>query len=341
MDELRAYLLSERNFQMLEKLVISKVKQLTSLIVEADDPSFSQQLMLITSTVISSELRLNPKVDNSTVLRINSIIIAEASKYISNLLLVQSSSSKIEELYESEEEPEIEPVLLRQAEPENPVTFKTEILSFDKPVTEVNLKNVISIELVNCYFDFSDYVLTENNNSFYLDNEPVTIKIGNYTPSQLINNVNDLVSAKVLFEIDPFTENIIISQHKSKKSMTGSIKDNQKQVNLDFGVKNSIAKLLGFSEKTYIIKEQTLVSEFKHNIKHPSVVKFSVSFDNSCKLEYSVPTNVKYNETIHYKPNFSNVIKTQNIDINFVTINLEYNTRGRPFSFDVKFNSVV
>jgi hypothetical protein len=336
MDDLRSYLLSERNFQMLEKLIVSKVSKLTLQTVEPDDPTFQQHLLMIATTIISSEIKLNPRADNNTVLKINAIIIAEVSKYISKLILEQSSSSRIEELSETESviEPSVnDPVF----EPENKLQIETIICSFDREITEVNLKNVVSVEFLDCHFDFSDYVVTENNNCMNIDNEPFNISIGNYTPESLIQELNS--NSKIVFEIDKLTDNIFIQQPKVKKSMTGTIKDNQKQVNVDFGVKNSLANLLGYSPKTYIVKDQTIVSNFKHQIKHPQSMEFTIDCGTTT-LKHTVPLNVKYNETIYYKPDFSKVIELSNIDIQSVNITTDYNMRGRPYSFNLKFKLV-
>lgn len=248
----------------------------------------------------------------------------------------QEYSSKLEDIEEPEEEViesekvplEIEEPVVKQLKP----SFSSEILSFDRENTEANLKNVVSIEFVSCYLDFSDYIVTENNNCFCINNEEKSITPGNYTPLELIESLKE--KTDLIFNIDKLTDNVILTQKPSeKKSITGSIKD-QKRYNIDFGVKNSISNLLGFLPKTYILKEKMLISENKHCIRHKPEVKVNFTFDE-LEMGIKLHTNVEYNQTIHYKD--SKIIKSETREIKNVNIKMDYNTRGRPYCFNFKF----
>jgi hypothetical protein len=184
--------------------------------------------------------------------------------------------------------------------------------------------------------DFSDYIVTENNNCFCINNEEKSINVGNYTPLELIETLNK--QTDLIFNIDRLTDNVNITQKVSeKKSMTGAIKD-QKQYDIDFGVKNSIGNLLGFLPRTYTLKDKSLVSENKHCIKHKPEVKVSFTFDE-IEMEVRLQTNVNYNETIHY--NQTKIIKTEPREIKNVNIKSDYNTRGRPYCFNFKFTYLI
>lgn len=332
------YLLGYKNFEMLEELITQKVFKITGYSMDKKDPFFQKNLLMIATSVSREEIKFVKKLDEKAVVKINNIIIKECIEFLIDIInkdTKEEYSSKIEDIEEYEEEEEIidipkevEILNVKKLEP----TFSSEILMFDKENTEAKLKNVVSIEFVYCYLDFSDYIVTENNNCFCINNEEKTINVGNYTPLELIETLNK--QTDLIFNIDKLTDNVTITQKVSeKKSMTGAIKD-QKQYNIDFGVKNSINNLLGFLPKTYTLKEKSLISENKHCIKHKPEVKVNLTFDE-LEMEVRLQTNVNYNETIHH--NQKKIIKTEPREIKNVNIKSDYNTRGRPYCFNFKF----
>lgn len=298
--------------------------------MDKTDPFFQKNLLMISSSVSREELKFVKNIDEKTIVKINNIIIKECIEFLIDIINKEEYSSKIEDIEEIEDIKDIEEIInvKHNLEP----SFTSEILVFDKETTQANLKNVVSIEFLSCYMDFSDYIITENNNCFCINNEEKTINVGNYTPLELVDHLKEITD--LIFSIDKLTDKVIITQKVSeKKSMTGAIKD-QKQYNIDFGVKNSISNVLGFLPKTYILKEKVLISENKHCIKHKPEIKVNFTFDE-LEMEVALYTNVKYNETIHYT--FSKIIKTESREINNVNIKSDYNTRGRPYSFNFKF----
>jgi hypothetical protein len=332
------YLLGEKNFAMLEELITQKIFKVSGFSMDKKDPFFQKNLLLIATSVSREEIKLVKSVDEKVLVKINNIIIKECIWFLMDIMnKEQEYSSKLEDIEEPEEQEETEIVKVHR-EIEEPVikqlkpSFTSEILAFDKETTEANLKNVVSVEFVSCYLDFSDYIVTEYNNCFCINNEEKSITPGNYTPLELIEALKE--KTDLIFNIEKLTDNVILTQKPSeKKSITGAIKD-QKQYNIDFGVKNSISNLLGFLPKTYILKEKMLISENKHCIRHKPEVKVNFTFDE-LEMGIKLYTNVDYNQTIHYSD--SKIIKSDPRDIKNVNIKMDYNTRGRPYCFNFKF----
>jgi hypothetical protein len=330
---------------MLENLIPKKIFKNTGYEIESKDPFFQKNLMMITTSVVRDEIKNVKNYDTMDIVKINNIVIKECVEFFTNIINTEQEeneedySSKIEDI----EDPiqELEQIQIRDdvVQPkELKPTFSSEILIFDSESTEANLKNIVSVEFVSCCIDFSDYIVTENNNCYCIDNEEKSISVGNYTPEQLVELLSS--ESKLLFKIDSLTDNITIQQEEqnNRKSMTASIKD-KRQFNIDFGVKNSISSLLGFSSKTYILKEKKIVSENKHCIKHPANIKVNILFDER-PIKLVIPTDVKYNETIHYRTPVDKKIKLEPSDIENVKITTDYNTRGRPSSFTFKFTKL-
>lgn len=332
------YLLGYKNFEMLEDIITQKVYKITGFLMDKKDPFFQKNLLVIATSVSREELKFFKNVDDKAIVKINNIIIKECIEFLTDIIKKDSPkeeySSKLEEIEETDQIEQIEQAEKEIKEPLKNLhpSFTSEILKFDKETTQANLKNISSIEFVSCYIDFSDYIVTEFNNCFCINNEEKIISIGNYTPKELIEELNE--KTELIFSIEKLTDNIVISQKVSeKKTMTGAIKD-QKQYNIDFGVKNSINNILGFLPKTYILKEKSLISENKHYIKHKPEINVKINFDDT-EMDLSLNTNVEYNQTIHY--NQTKIIKFDPRDIKNVNIKLDYNTRGRPYCFNFKF----
>lgn len=334
MDNLRSYLLSEKNFNMLENIIPEKVYNITGVEIEKKDPFFQQNMLMVATSVIRDELQSVKVFDTSAIIKINNIIITECVKHLNSLIHQEEPfSSKLEDIEEEQDQPPEQEVVL----PTVPA-FKETVLLLDTCKTQVQLENVVSVELIYCFIDFSDYLVTENNNCFCVDNDEKYIQVGNYTPSELMNVLSEL--SGLVFSIDPVQELVCISQPHStiKKSLTGSIKEsqNQKQVNIDFGVKNSICNILGYSPRTYTLKDSKLLANNKHYIKHTSDITVNIEFLDK-KLTHHIPTCVEYNSTIHYTPGVKHKITMEGATIENISIDLNgYNPRTRPFKFALK-----
>jgi hypothetical protein len=309
--------------------------------------------MLVVTTIITDELQTLKTFDNKALVYINNIIIKETVGYLNSLLNqrvverepeVDFSSKLSEEDFFEElkidnrvEQTEV----IQKPEIVNGPTYEEEVLIFDKiGNTKVDVKNVVSIELMSFSCDFSWYTVNETNCNFCIDNVEHSVKNGNYSVDELMAELSRIVS----FEVDPVNESVIVSQIliKEKKSMTGSIKqkENQKQVNINFGVKNSIGPLLGFELKTYILKEEPITSEVKHNIKLPGHFNVVIKYNEDILDKHTIITDVSYNDTIHYKPIVHKKIHIDKQYIVSVNCELQFNTM-RPVIYFVKFTKML
>lgn len=353
MDSLRSYLLSDKNITMLESIIIDKLYDTTGISLNKRDSKFQQSMMLVISTVIRNELHLQKTFDKKTLLKMNNIFIKETVNYLTELLTQQEEEEEDEEEQEftsklSEEDYEMEmdpgplPVLETPVIHEQPLEQKEQVTEdiyyFDETSTDVNLENVTALQLMNITIDYSGYIVNETNCNICIENNEHEIPHGNYSPVELVEYLSSL--EKTLdFSLEQKTDVIIMSivKEKERKSMSGSIKDkdNPKQVNVNFGVKNSVAKLLGFIEKTYVIRDNNR-ADTKHLIKHPGYSDFVIKYSDTLEEKHRVYFNKNYNETIHYIPYLNKGVKTDiPVTITNISITSDYNS-NRPFNFCVK-----
>jgi hypothetical protein len=345
MEALRAYLLSDKNIGMLESIIIDKLYETVSISLNRRDPLFKKNMMLVMTTIITDEISNLKTFDNKALMFINNIIIKETVGYIKNLVTQNQElerSSKLSEegsdLFEKEdyfEELKIDKVV----EPLEKVIpgpkYEETVLIFDQSTNNTDIKNVVSFELVSFSFDFSGYIVDEKNCNFCVDNEPIVVQHGNYTPELLVETLTKLTNLH--FTINPVTEKVTISR-PGTKSLTGTNK--QKSSNIDFGVVSSINNLLGFENRTYILKNEDLLAINKHNITHPIVVDLNIQLNENAPDLHRILTDVRYNYPVHYKPNVPRKISIDRTDVKNVNINFDY-ISNRPYICYIKFNSLI
>lgn len=337
MDSLRSYLLSDKNISMLESIILDRLYDTTGISLNKKDSKFQQSMMLVITTVMRNELHLQNTFDKKTLLKMNNIFIKETVKYLTELLTYSVEDEEEQEFTSKLSEEEYPDTSIEEVVVEKPEVIE-EIYYFDEKSTNVNLENVTSLKLMNLTMDYSGYVVNETNCNLCIDNIEYKIPHGNYSPYELLEYLSSL--EKTLdFSLQEKTELVTISivKEKERKSMSGAIKDkeNQKQVNVNFGVKNSVAKLLGFLEKTYIIKDTPIQTNSKHLIKHPSYADFIITYSKELQEKHRVFFNCKYNETVHYIPILSKEVKTPPVVITNISIWSDYNS-NRPFNFTIK-----
>jgi hypothetical protein len=336
MESLRNYLLSEENLVMVEDITIQKIDKLYGLRLDKDE-FFKNSIFMVTIAVVREELKKQNTPSNNLAIKINNIIISEAVKYIYNSLNTEQYSSNIEELSENEEELKEDYFEeLKKDNVEIKPKFEEELLIFDKEETNANLQNIISAELVSFSIDFSDYIINETNNCFKVNDDNITIPIGNYSPDELIECLNDVTHPEILFSIDKKLDKVNISCLKK----TSSLKENKSYI-IDFDVKNSIYLVLGISKQSFNLNTKQITSEIKHKICHPPFIDVEIQYSTNFSEKHRILTNVPYNDTIHYTPKFSKKILLNQQEVKTVKLLTNYNTRGRPYTFSIKFVSVL
>jgi hypothetical protein len=338
MESLRNYLLSEENLVMIEDISIEKIYKLYGLGLDKDE-FFQTSIFMVATAVVREELKKQNKPSNNLAIKINNIIIAEAVKYIYNSLNTEQYSSNIEDLSDEEiqeEEPKDYFEELKKDTVELKPKFEEELLIFDKEETNANLQNIISAELVSFSIDFSDYIINETNNCFKVNDENITIPVGNYSPDELMDCLNDVTQPEILFSIDKKLDKVNITCLKK----TSSLKENKSYI-IDFDVKNSIYLILGISKQSFNLNTSKITSEIKHKICHPPFIDVEIQYSTNFSEKHRILTNVPYNDTIHYTPKFSKKILLNQQEVKTVKLLTNYNTRGRPYTFSVKFVSVL
>lgn len=311
---MESYILNEKNLKMVKDLVIKKVFSETGEILDDQDPFFKNNTIMIIMAVLEGEAANFKKYPvEKAILKLNTIIIVECVNFFIESKQEQQSS-RIEDLQEEEvlyKQEFPEKVLQDVAEPrviieeqKEPV-FKKEILFFEQNETNeffLNFDMIKKVKLNMFAVDFCDYIITEKNNSFYIDSDLIKIPIGNYSPE----NIPDKY-----FKYDPLEEKF---STKAK---------------INFDLKNSLGPVLGFKKKTY--KEN--LSEDKHNLSHKKFISLKVYYDEIVK-EYKIPTNVKYNSCIFFESDNDILLSS----LKKIKIELDYNTRGRKYFFKLQVN---
>ena len=339
MESLRNYLLSEENLIMIEDITLEKLYKLYKVKLIKDE-FFQNSVFMIATSVIREELKRKVTPGNSLAIKINNIIISEAVKYIYNTLNPEQYSSNIEDLSEDEEiiEEESKDYFeeLKKDNVELKPKFEEELLIFEKEETNANISNVMSAELISFSIDFSDYIINETNNCFKVNDSIIEVPVGNYFPDELIETLNEITDAEINFSIDKKIDKVIISHTKR----TSSIKENKSYI-LDFDVKNSIYLILGILKQSYNLNSKQVTAEIKHKICHPSFIDVEIQYSEKFSEKHRILTNVPYNNTIHYTPKFSKKILLNQQQVKNVKLLTNYNTRGRPYTFSIKFVSVL
>lgn len=323
---MEGHLIKEKNLQMVKDLVIKKIYNQTGVIFKKNEPFFKNNFNVIIMTILENEIDnfRNFPVEKA-VLKLNTIFILECVEFFIGSLRkdeTEEFSSKIDELPEELEEPQqIQPSTPLQRIPQpqplppppqiqqplpTPEPFPKEILFFEQNETNeylLNFEKIEKLRLEMFTFDFSDYIVNEHNNSFYIDTELIKVPIGNYTAETLHMKI------KGYFEYDSISECFIPLQP------------------VNFDLKNSIGPLLGFDCKTYKTRGN------KHNICHPKYVNLKINYGEIMK-NYKIFLNVAYNEPVFFTTDTD--IKMDSIKK--ISVELGHNTRGRRYCFKLVVN---
>jgi hypothetical protein len=306
----------------------------------------------------------------TAVLKINNIIIKEAYNYLVNMDTKMSTS--IEDIPEVKTE-YIDELRRENFEKADVVESKLPVPIFKEDLYEIcseemskegvnyvsenfYLSDVKSLELVQIRIDKSDYIITEYCNRFVLEGEVIEVPPGNYSESEIVKCIQDLIDLKwntkqdYIFKVDvTFQKNTECFIFSYKKSLLCQDKPVSKVINVDFSGKPSIAKLLGFEEKNYVLKTGESFTGLKHHLTFPQLVMFSIDFSENIKAQAIVPLNVEYNQTkfydLEYMKNYKlpddSLFKISNIKVGLLNERAEpYNTRGRSFSIRFKTTSL-
>lgn len=371
MPSLRNSILSDANLDMLEDLSIKKIYNISGILLNKDDLFFKDNFMMVTLAVIKEEEKKRTLL---TITKINGIIIKEVINFI--IHCINNEKQEPEELstkLDPDEDDFFEelktdiitqrdsiPILVPPVEELKPL-FKDDMYyletgdmdkTIDGFVSSIKLDNIKEIQMMDFSIDNSDYIVTEYNNTFAIDDINITIECGNYTGNeieeeiqqQIVSKIDDTLEFKMKKKTDSF---YIQSTVKKTKSLTGSLKE-QKSYHIDFGTLNSINKLLGFEAKSYKLKSDDMIEGVKHRIGYNQYVNILINC-GSHELRYKILMDVGYNKTKYFVPKTDNLmINNDNTTFNVDSLSIKitdmygniYNTRGRRFNISFRINQL-
>lgn len=348
--------LNRQNLDMLVSLTIKKIKAIYGTDLNPGDDIFSHNFNIVLKTILKNE-----KLDQP-LQKLNGIIIKEAVSFIIQCLKSQNLSTKIDDIedFDTGEEKDFyedmkNDILKSKPEKEEnnelvPV-FEEEIYNFslddmslieDYYETPLNLEKVKTIELLSVALDNSDYIITENNNKFSIDNIFILLEPGNYSEQEiqeyLQEEINKKTDKKVYIKYNTISDNYSISLENDKET----------SCLIDFGTMDSCHKILGFEKKTYKIKSNEVIKGKKHCIVKNAYVYLEFS-DGEHSLKHKIDMDVTYNSTKYFKPYIIKSLKNNNntlFSVDKFKLKITnmygdfYNTRGRNFNITVKINQL-
>jgi hypothetical protein len=362
---LRSNLLSIENINLISNIVVKKIKELTGININPNDTFLASNIGMISMSVVNSESH-HPNTRKS-LLYVNSIIISETVKFILDNIKDPDEPEEVQHtsisdlpddpipLNQDDGETQVVSVAPQPAIPELKPIFKNEQLiinsyDFNKESEgeyfyNLNM-NCLKASLNLFVFDNSDYIITEFTNELMVNQQTVSIPPGNYSPESLVLILNKSINeSNVSFSFDKTIDCFTIAYLKKQANTVKDLKTIP-SVNIDFCMRNSIHKKLGFEMRTYQINQGESVSGCKHALTAPQWVSLSVGFSDKVSHNYTIPLDVEYNSTKFYKDQYNSQIDLGDIDIRKVSISLKtpdgkpYNTRGRDFSLHLNIQTI-
>jgi hypothetical protein len=160
-----------------------------------------------------------------------------------------------------------------------------------------SFQNVSSIEMTVSNFPFNEYNVTQYNNTLIINDILYSISPGKYTPTLLIEQLNNFIS-DIVFSYDSITEKISIQNNTISeisfkcKSDTPKRFDSPNDVYVYTYEENSIAQLLGLNIENFEINANDTF-EFPYPINLNAQSNYIVMYIQRAKL------NMSQNNTLH------------------------------------------
>ena len=200
------------------------------------------------------------------------------------------------------------------------------------------LNELISMKMYSIQIPYTWYTIDEKygTNVFYIDSKKIIIEPGNYTPEELVEEINNTINGEdfdytQIDESEGFNPYIkfVYNSKNGKISIISTFKTSKRIVfynNREFGyakVNNNLGYLMGFREKEYIIGVDTIrgegiidlygpkylllvVDDFNQNRINSGVINVYDKQDISLKLPSYFNTSVQracVDNNVEYVPN--------------------------------------
>lgn len=376
MSNLRNIILSKSNLTMLEDLSIKKIHN-AGISVRKTEPFFIDNFRMVVVTILEEEEK---KKNVLPVSKINGIIIKEVVNFIircanepednheenlqsSTKLDLEDDDDFFEELKRDNIEQIPDEHLIQDTKEVNEIKpiFKEHIYCFETNDTEkmvdgyklpITMGNIKELRLHEFSIDNSDYIVTEYNNSFAIDNVDIILECGNYTAPEVEKIIQQQIVSKIdgslEFKLKSNTDGFCFQNvGKKTKSLTGSLKE-QKPYHIDFGTANSISKLLGFEAKSYKLKNDETIEGVKHRLGYNQYINLTIGCGEH-EICYKILLDVGYNKTKYFMTDQGKSITSQDdvlFDVDNIRVKIKdmydnfYNTRGRNFNISFRINQL-
>lgn len=374
MDKLKALLLGSKNLQLLEAITIKQIHKQSGVLFSSDNPFFNESLRNVTTAIINEELGnfANYPLDQR-LLKINGIIITETTNFICSKLsepqkeklssCLDDLDSNFDEIEETNVQPalqvpQIQAVPAPQPEPVQvppppsvPKKF-TVLYHLDSSreleynnndhsyVYNCCLENVSEIEFMSIVFDNSDYIVTEYRNSFKINDVIITVPSGDYSAESLRDQIQNQINSSKC--------NVKLSL--SKSNHTFSFSTDSVSIAIDFTVRNSINKVLGFERHVLSLSsKEPLFAKTKHRVVRSTFINALLFFKSESETEnetfINIPLDVPVNETKFYYPSTPmKTVITKSIDKILLKLTDNwgdtYNPRGRDISLVLRVSFI-
>jgi hypothetical protein len=346
----------EKNISMIIDITLNKIYSIVGISLDRDESIFINNFLIVLEEIVSQEEKGN---NQPSITKINGIIIKEAVNYIihcmednptdkMSTLLDDNDDIDQDEIFEDVGIEKEEDVKSKNNQVDLKPLFEDEIYSFDAKdlhmcnniyENDISLKNIKYMQILSCSIDNSDYIINEYNNTFAVDNIEIVIKSGNYTAKEISDEINEKIDDRIEFGFDKTNDSFFLCCRNSL---------DEKSYNIDFGTVNTASKVLGFIAKSYKLKSSGKLCGEKHSLCYNRYITMKIS-NGTHEISNIIIMNVPYNNTKHYIPETTNIIKNDdgslyNIDklsISFTNDNgFPYNTRNRNFTVLLKINQL-
>jgi hypothetical protein len=365
---MREFLLRDKNINLIASLVIKHVHKISGHIMDKYDENFKNDLNMVITAIVNEEApKHRGQVSTESVIRINNIIISEATRFIlSNITHEETTEQDIQHTSiidlpdEIQEPPKPEPVMVppppvqQEQEPITAPEFVSEYLfinsnDFTKEDEGVYFYNIsidgIDVSLDLLTLDNSDYIITETSCELMVDGTTVSIPLGNYTPEQIVEAFNATPATDLRIKYSPLDECFVMEYPKKSANTVKELKESRSII-VDFCLRNSIHKKLGFDMMTYTIKQGESVKGSKHCLQVPPYIKATLQITEQDTVEYRVPMDVPRNATKFFRDPRYFKLNIQDCNINRIVLRLfnsegkPYHPRGREFSVNIKLTKL-
>jgi len=356
MNSVQKTLYSERNIKLLKSLIANRI--FASIGVDINErKDFLHILQQVAQAVVGQEIEKVRHLELSqAVLKVNTIIIVEAVNFLISQIdgdmsisgvpvpLPQGDSWDPREPQGDPREPALdfltpqEPIaqplarvpqqkdILYNIDSKN-LDYKTPHFTYDG-----NLEGVGEVELISIFIDNTDCNVSHLKNALTVNQQEIIIQPGNYCMASLHAAIKSQLPPDLIFEANENTGKFTFSGENCK---------------IDFTVKHSMHKILGFQRKIYNETGKTSVEGDTSVFKNTPFVDVSIIFksngDTKNIIDSRIPMDVARGCTKFYFPPLKHVIKDMSSFDEVLIVLKDYEgneffTQNRDFHVSLRVN---